>query len=231
MFYISVLAGSFTVFLYAYSTVLSDYFLIQGVRVLIPTFFSLRDWIEWMLDGFDDMVTSRKTDIISFIETIKETSSDSFSFDYERLKSELAPLYDQLRVREHIDQYIEKLGPILSEIMTEYRAATDIIVPKITPKIEELKEIFKVNAMDTKEKLMPILAVIQRELNTVYGKVREVVNAYVQEYREHMSGVIQRFRSLTPEQLAARREEMNRVAQEILEKFTALQEIAFREGN
>lgn len=194
-------------------------------------FFFLRDWIQQMLEHFDAMVTEKKTDIISFIETIKESYSESFDFDYERIRNELTPLFAQLRIREHIQQYIEMLGPIMTDIMTEYQAATHAIVPKIEPKVEQLRAVFRVNAMDTKEKLIPILAVLQRELTTLHGKVKEVVDGYVQEYREHVSGVVQRFQSLTPDQLAARREEANRVVQEIIEKFTQLQEIALREGN
>lgn len=231
MIYISVLAGLFTIFLYAYSTVLLDYFLIQDVRVLTPTFFILREWIQRTLDVFGNAVTGRKSDIIAFIDTIEETTSESFMADYKRIKDELTPLFGEFRIRDHIAQYFEKLGPIMTQVMAEYRAATDSLIPRVEPQVEELKEIFKVNAWDTKEKLMPILNVFQRELTLAYNKVKEMGRMYGEEYKEHMDSVVERLRSINPENIAAKRPEINKLGNEILEKFIQLQQLVTGEGN
>lgn len=183
------------------------------------------------MDGIGNTVTSRKPDIIAFIETIKETTSESFMVDYERIKNELTPLFGELRIREHIAQYIERLGPIMTQVMTEYRAATDSVIPRVEPQVEELKEIFKVNAWDTKEKLMPILNVFQRELTLVYNKVKEMGTAYGEEYKEHMDLVVERLRSINPDDIAAKRPEINKLGNEILEKFIQLQELVTGAGN
>lgn len=182
-----------------------------------------------MLELVDNELTNRKTDIISFVETIKETFSESLGLDVERIRTELTPLFNQLRIREHVQQYIEKLGPILTIVMARYRTTTEAVVPEITPNLEDLKDTFKLNAMDTKEKLVPILSVLQRELAVVYGKVREMFDGYVQEYSEQMSGFHQQMMSLSSDK--ARMEELKVVANEIVEKLTKIQEIALREGN
>jgi len=188
-----------------------------------------KPWMEHILSRMEEVSTERKEEMCSIAETVRETISETFGFDYERVKAELTPMFAQLRIAEHIDQYIVKLGPILTEIATGYYTATQDIVPRIKPGVDELRDTFRTNAMDTSEKLMPILAVIQRELSAFHIKVREMVEPYVQEYREQMTGVVQRLRSLTPEEVDARREEVKRIGTQILEKFTELGNIVFRE--
>lgn len=174
---------------------------------------------------------SRQSEIPALIETIKETTSESLQIDFGKIRNELTPLFNQLRIREHIDQYIERLGPILTIITADYRTATAPIITKIEPQVEELRQLFRVNAMDTKEKLIPILGVIQREFASAIGKMRELFEGHVQEYKEQMAAFTQRFQSMTPEQIELKRAEMNTVGQEIIERVNRLWEIAFGVSN
>lgn len=175
------------------------------------------------------MVATRKEEIVSFIQSAKEAASENIDINYDAIRGELTPMFEQLRIQQHIDQYIEKLGPILTVITADYRAATDTIMSKIEPQIEELGRIFQVNALDTKEKLIPIIRVFLRELTAQYNKYKAMAEQYVQETRDQMNQFIARYQSLSPEEITARNNEMYGVVNEIIEKFTKLQAIAFRQ--
>lgn len=191
------------------------------------TFFFLRDAVVQALDYADDFITSKQAEIIAYIQSAKEVASDTFGFDGERLRQEMTPLVNNLRIGEHIDQYNEKLGVILTIITADYRLATDSIIPKIVPQLEELRRLFQVNSMDTKEKLMPILEVIKRELTAVYSKLKEILGPYITEYKEQVTGVHQHLKSLSPE----RKEEIEKILQGIFVQFQSIIEIIYGRAN
>lgn len=231
MIYISVLAGLFTIFLYAYSTVLLDYFLIQDVRVLTPTFFFLRGPMQQALEAVDDTVTKNKNDAISFIQTMKEAASETLGFDYAAVKREVMPMLQELRIREHIGQYIEKLVPIMTQFMDEYSKATDSVVSRVEPDVQELKQIFRANSDHTKARLIPILNVFEREFTNVLSRVKQTVSGYVEEYGEQIENYKRFISSHTEAQIEGKRTQMRGVLFEIYEKLLQLQEITLREVN
>lgn len=189
----------------------------------------VKETLQQALQVVDDAVTNHKDEAIAFIQTMKETASETLGFDYASVKTELTPMFQELRIREHIRQYIEKLVPIVTEFVDQYRIATETARSTVDSRVAELKQIYEANLEDTQSKLVPIRAVVQRELGNVFSKVKEMVEGYAQEYKEQALNQYRFLSSHTRDQIEAKRLEMEKVGKEIYERLVKLQEITVRE--
>ncbi|XP_040046834.1 apolipoprotein A-I [Gasterosteus aculeatus] len=163
----------------------------------------------------------------SVVSTIADATSDfraSVMADIEALKADLAPKRAALKevIDRHVDQYRTILEPIISEYSAKHSADMEALRGKMQPIVADLQNKVSVNVEETKAALIPIVEAVRTKLSERLEQLKTMVGPYVEEYKDQMRSAYQQAQGVKAEDLAALREKIAPLAEDIKVKMQAI---------
>lgn len=163
----------------------------------------------------------------SVVSTIAEATADfrnSVIDDINTLKVDLEPKRVALQevLDRHIEQYRLALGPIINEYSRKSTANMEAMKAELEPIVEEMRAKVAVNVEETKAALIDIVEAVRAKFGERLESLRLTVSPYVEEYKEQMKQAYNQAQSIKPEDLAALKEKITPMAEDIKAKITAI---------
>ncbi|KAL6463208.1 hypothetical protein MHYP_G00275990 [Metynnis hypsauchen] len=118
------------------------------------------------------------------VDSTKQVGEHILS-ELEKLRIQVEPHQVQLQqvIEKHVEEYREKLRPILQENLPSNQEELEALCLKLQPALEDLRQKVVTNLEETKSKLVPI---VEATLTKQLLDLRNLATSYAEEYKEHV---------------------------------------------
>ncbi|KAM8902402.1 apolipoprotein A-I-like [Spinachia spinachia] len=163
----------------------------------------------------------------SVVSTIADATADfraSVISDIDTLKADLAPKRAALQevIDRHIEQYRIILDPIITEYSAKHQADIEVLRGKLQPVVADIQSKVAVHVEETKAALIPIVEAVRTKLSERLEQLKETVGPYVEEYKDQLRSAYTQAQGVKAEDLAALREKIAPLAEDIKVKLQAI---------
>ncbi|XP_026777586.1 apolipoprotein A-I [Pangasianodon hypophthalmus] len=113
--------------------------------------------------------------------------------ELDDLHTKVEPHRAELRhaIEKHLDEYGERLIPIIRDYMADNQKELKALSQKLQPALEDLKVKVETNFEETKTKLAPIVEAVRGKLTERLQNLKDLASPVAEEYKEHMLKAIE----------------------------------------
>uniref|UniRef100_A0AAQ4PL57 Apolipoprotein A-Ib n=1 Tax=Gasterosteus aculeatus aculeatus TaxID=481459 RepID=A0AAQ4PL57_GASAC len=184
----------------------------------------LKDRLSQRIEDMHVQVKALQGSVSPITDSVVSTIADATSDFRASVMADLAPKRAALKevIDRHVDQYRTILEPIISEYSAKHSADMEALRGKMQPIVADLQNKVSVNVEETKAALIPIVEAVRTKLSERLEQLKTMVGPYVEEYKDQMRSAYQQAQGVKAEDLAALREKIAPLAEDIKVKMQAI---------
>uniref|UniRef100_H3DA29 Apolipoprotein A-Ib n=1 Tax=Tetraodon nigroviridis TaxID=99883 RepID=H3DA29_TETNG len=191
----------------------------------------LKERVSQRLDDFHGQLKALQGQVSPVTDSVVSTITDAtaelranIEGDIAALKSETEEKVKELSavVNKHVEEYRSMLEPILSEYQAKHDQEVAALRVKLDPVMVELRKKMETNVEETKAALSPIVEAVRRKIAERVEAVKLTLTPWVEEYKEQFRGAYAQAQSITPEELAALKDKITPLAEDVKTKLNEI---------